>query len=258
MKKSTKVTLIIFLVLLVDQCLKIWVKTNMHYGEEIKMLGLNWALIHFVENNGMAFGISLGGDYGKLALSIFRIIAVGFLVYYLRVLIRAKASMGLLASFALILAGAVGNILDSAFYGMIFSESPYHGGLATLFPAEGGYAGFLHGKVVDMLYFPIINGTFPSWFPFWGGEKFLFFRPVFNIADFAITCGVLNILLFQRSFFSNPPGEEEAETADESSGTPEQKDENEAETSPSEPTAVTSEDPKPSTPGSPEEKPVSE
>lgn len=189
------------LVLIVDQAVKIWVKTNMEYGEDFQILGQSWALIHFVENNGMAFGMSLGGSYGKLLLSVFRVIAVGFLIYYLRMLLRSGANMGLMVSFALILAGALGNILDSAFYGLIFSESPYHGGLAEMFPEEGGYASFLHGKVVDMLYFPIINTYLPDWVPFWGGEHFLFFKPVFNIADTAISVGVFNILLFQRSFF---------------------------------------------------------
>ena len=146
MKKSIQISLIIFFVLLIDQTLKVWVKTNMEIGEEISILGLDWALIHFVENNGMAFGISLGGNYGKLALSLFRIIAVGFLVYYINFLIKLKAKTGLLVSFALILAGALGNILDSAFYGLIFSASHYHGGVATLFPAEGGYAGFFVWK----------------------------------------------------------------------------------------------------------------
>ena len=218
MKKSTKITAVVLLVLLLDQALKIWVKTNMEYGEEIQLLGLKWALIHFVENNGMAFGISLGGDYGKLALSLFRIIAVGFLVYYIRVLIQAKSNFGLLVSFGLILAGALGNIIDSAVYGLIFSESPYHGGLAELFPAEGGYASFLHGKVVDMLYFPIFQGNFPDWFPFWGGEPFLFFKPVFNIADMSITIGVFNILLFQRSFFNAEEEEEKAASSEEEIG----------------------------------------
>jgi len=182
----------------------------MSYGEEIKILGLNWALIHFVENNGMAFGISLGGDSGKLALSLFRILAVFFLGYYIRVLIRSGASLGLLCCFALILAGALGNILDSAFYGLIFSETPFHsGGVATLFPKGGeGYAGFLYGKVVDMFYFPILKGTFPDWLPFWGGERYLFFRPVFNIADTSITTGVISLLVFYRSFFSGNPKKE--------------------------------------------------
>ncbi len=175
----------------------------MEYGDEIQIFGLNWALIHFVENNGMAFGLQLGGDYGKLVLSLFRIVAVGFLIYYIRFLIKEKANFGLQLSFALILAGAVGNIIDSAFYGLIFSESSYHGGVAQLFPPEGGYGTFLHGKVVDMLYFPMIEGNFPEWFPIWGGNHFMFFKPVFNIADTAISVGVINILLFQRSFFSH-------------------------------------------------------
>ena len=175
MKNSTKVILLIAGVLLLDQIVKIWVKTHMEYGDEIFIFGMSWARIHFVENNGMAFGLSLGGEYGKLALSLFRVLAVGFLGYYIYHLIQNKASFGLLTCFALILAGALGNILDSAFYGLIFSESPYHGGLATLFPPEGGYSSFLHGKVVDMLYFPMVDGTFPDWLPIWGGEHFLFF-----------------------------------------------------------------------------------
>ncbi len=163
-----------------------------------------WARIHFVENNGMAFGFELWEPYGKLILSLFRIIAVGFLIYFIRKLIESKASMGLLISFSLILAGAIGNILDSAFYGLIFSASPYHSGPpAQLFPEGGGYETFLYGKVVDMFYFPLYDGFFPEWFPFWGGERFEFFKPVFNIADVSISTGVISILLFQRSFFSS-------------------------------------------------------
>lgn len=166
------------------------------------MLGQSWALIHFVENEGMAFGITLGGEYGKLALSLFRIAAVCFLFYYLRLLLRSKVSFGLITSFSLILAGAIGNILDSAFYGLIFSESSPHGP-GVMFPEGGGYASFLHGKVVDMFYFPMYEGFFPKWVPVWGGEHFQFFRPVFNVADAAITVGVLSLLLFFRSFFSS-------------------------------------------------------
>ncbi|TXB63301.1 lipoprotein signal peptidase [Phaeodactylibacter luteus] len=201
MKKSLLITFIVLAVLVADQALKIWVKTHMEYGEEFSLLGLDWALIHFVENNGMAFGMTLGGAYGKLALSVFRIIAVAFLIYYLRTLIRGGVSSGVLIGFALILAGAMGNILDSAFYGIIFSESPYHGGLAELFPEGGGYSSFLHGKVVDMFYFPLVNTYLPDWVPIWGGEHIMFFKPVFNIADAAISTGVIYILLFQRSFF---------------------------------------------------------
>lgn len=180
----------------------------MVYNDYFTLLGFEWARIHFVENNGMAFGISLGGEYGKLALSLFRIIAVIALGYYIRLLIKAGASLGILVSFALILAGALGNILDSAFYGLIFSES-YHGQVATMFPEEGGYAGFLHGKVVDMLHFPMFSGTYPEWIPFLGGKFYTFFSPVFNLADSSITIGVLYILIFQRQFFKTDPNQQE-------------------------------------------------
>lgn len=203
LNKSFRIIALILFVLIIDQALKIWIKTNFQYGEEMYIFGLEWARLHFVENEGMAFGITLGGEYGKLALSLFRIAAVGFLIYYLRMLIKAQASFGLVACFALILAGAIGNIIDSAFYGVIFSESPYHApGVATMFPEGGGYSSFLHGRVVDMFYFPMFDGTLPSWFPIWGGEYFQFFRPVFNVADASITTGVLSLLLFHRGFFS--------------------------------------------------------
>jgi signal peptidase II len=170
----------------------------MRLGEEFSVIG-DWFIIHFTENPGMAFGMQFGGDFGKLALSIFRIIAVLGIGYYIYKLCKEKAPQGLIISFSLIFAGALGNIIDSAFYGLIFSESYYQ--TATFLPAEGGYAPFLYGKVVDMLYFPLISGTFPNWFPIWGGDEFLFFRPVFNVADVSISVGVGLIILFQRKFF---------------------------------------------------------
>jgi signal peptidase II len=201
-KKSVVVILILFVVLAIDQALKIWVKTHFCYGEERAILGLTWARLNFVENPGMAFGWKFGGEYGKLALSLFRIAAIGFLIYYIARLVKSSVSYGVLISFSLILAGAIGNIIDSALYGMIFSDSDWHclTGPAKLFPAEGGYGKFLHGKVVDMLFFPL-----------WHSEtgEVLFFQPVFNIADSSITLGVLNILLFQRRYFS---GSDESET----------------------------------------------
>ncbi len=200
MTKSTKVILLVLFVLILDQSLKIWVKLSFPLRYEQLLFGLEWARLRFEENPGMAFGWQLPEPYGKLLLSLFRIFAVSLLIYFIRQLIQAKAKTGLLLSFALILAGALGNIIDSAFYGMIFSGS-FHG-VATLFPESGGYASFLHGQVVDMLYFPMFEGYFPEWFPFWGGEYFRFFRPVFNIADAAITIGVLSIILFHRSFFN--------------------------------------------------------
>lgn len=173
----------------------------MEYNQEIAIMGLSWAKLRFIENNGMAFGFSMGGDNGKLFLSVFRIIAVSGLIYFINFLLKNNASKGMLISFALILAGAIGNIIDSAFYGMIFSESPYHGGLADLFPEQGGYSGFLYGKVVDMLYFPIAQGRLPEWFPFWPNRQVLFLRAVFNLADLYITVGVLSTIIFHRSFF---------------------------------------------------------
>lgn len=203
--------IIVFVVLLIDQAFKIWIKTNMYLGQEFPVLG-EWFLIHFTENNGMAFGLQLGGDIGKLALSVFRILAVGGIVYYLYKLTQKESTRpGLVVAMSLILAGAVGNILDSAFYGLIFNDS--YNQIAEFMPPEGGYAPFLFGKVVDMLYFPIVEGTFPEWVPIWGGEYFQFFRPVFNIADSAITIGISMIILFQKRYFEEESTEKAKETA---------------------------------------------
>jgi len=207
--KTLKIVLIVMGVLIADQVLKIYIKTHFQYGEDLPLFGASWAYFNFVENNGMAFGLSLGGEYGKLALSLFRIVAVVFLWIYIQRLIKNQAHFGLLVSFALIFAGAVGNIIDSTFYGLIFSESFYHGGVATMFPEGGGYAGLLHGKVVDMLYFPVIDSHWPSWFPFWGGERLEFFKPVFNIADASISTGVGILLVFYNRFFKDEDKKEE-------------------------------------------------
>ena len=199
MKGYSKPVLLIIIILLVDQISKFWVKLNMTIGQDFKVLGDKF-LIHFIENPGMAYGMEFGGEYGKLFLSVFRIIAVMGIGYGLHYMVKKKYNRGFILNVALIFAGALGNIIDSAFYGLIFSEStPFS--KAVLFPDGGGYATFLHGKVVDMLYFPLISGTFPTWFPIWGGEDFLFFRPVFNIADSAISVGVFLILIFQKRYF---------------------------------------------------------
>lgn len=191
---------IVALLLIIDQALKIWVKTNMMLGEEYNIIG-DWFIIHFIENNGMAFGMELAGKFGKVLLSVFRIVAVFGIGYYLYQLTKKKAPNGLIISISLVLAGALGNIIDSAFYGILFSDS--YPQVATFLPEGGGYASFLHGKVVDMFYFPIVDGYFPDWIPFWGGDHFVFFRPVFNVADSAISIGIGVLLLFQRNYFKD-------------------------------------------------------
>lgn len=187
---------IILLVLVADQVLKVWVKLTFFYDSAIPLFG-DWAYLHFIENRGMAFGMEFGGEWGKLLLSLFRIIAVAGIGYALVRMTRTGARGIQIASVALIFSGALGNIIDSTFYGLVFSaSSPFQ--KAVLFPAEGGYAPFLHGAVVDMFYFPLWEGRLPEWLPVWGGEHFLFFRPVFNIADAAITSGVVLFILVQR------------------------------------------------------------
>ncbi|WDF68074.1 lipoprotein signal peptidase [Sphingobacterium oryzagri] len=208
MKAYTRPILLISIILLVDQISKFWVKLNMLIGQGFNVLGDKFQ-IHFIENNGMAYGMEFGGEFGKLFLTLFRIIAVAGIGYGLYYMVKNKYHRGFILNVALIFAGALGNILDSTFYGLLFSEStPFE--KATLFPADGGYASIFHGKVVDMLYFPLIEGNFPDWFPIWGGEHFLFFRPVFNVADSAISVGVVLILLFQRRYFKEEHVEKES------------------------------------------------
>lgn len=193
-----KSALFIVVLLILDQVFKIWIKTHLMLGEEFPVLG-DWFIIHFIENNGMAFGMELAGKWGKIFLSLFRIVAICGIGWYLNDLCKKKAPKGLILSIGLIFAGAMGNIIDSAFYGMIFNGSYYQ--VASFLPEAGGYSSFLHGKVVDMLYFPLVDGNFPSWFPVWGGDHFVFFRPVFNMADSYITIGVTLILLFHKKYF---------------------------------------------------------
>lgn len=190
--------LIIFFILFFDQVFKFWIKTHLMLGEEISVIK-NFFILHFTENNGMAFGFEFGVNYGKLILSLFRLIAIILIMWYLYKLCIRKANTGLIIGFSLILAGAIGNIIDSAFYGLIFNDSYFQ--IAGFLPKDGGYGTFLHGKVVDMLYFPIIKGHYPDWFPFFKNEEFIFFRPVFNIADSSISVGVIYMILFQRKFF---------------------------------------------------------
>ena len=200
MSKLQKSILIVVLILLVDQVLKIWIKTHMTMGEEFSVIG-SWFRIHFVENNGMAFGFEFGGDYGKVFLSLFRVVAVFGIGWYILKLIKRGLPMGFIACVSLIFAGAIGNIIDSAFYGLIFNDS--YGQVSTLFPEGGGYASFLHGRVVDMFYFPLFSGVLPHWVPFVGGTDFEFFRPVFNVADSSISIGIFSIILFYRKQFNN-------------------------------------------------------
>jgi len=198
-----KALLVIFLVLFFDQALKIYIKFTMTLGEDIPMIG-DWFKLYFTENYGMAFGMQFGGEWGKLSLSIFRILAIIAIGIYLYLITRKKnTSTGLIVSISMIMAGAMGNIIDSAFYGLIFTQSSYH--TVAEFASTGqGYAGFLHGRVVDMLYFPIINlqqSELPAWFPdFLVGYdgRFVFFRPIFNLADSSITIGVFWLILFER------------------------------------------------------------
>jgi len=203
--KAKQIIFLILAILLIDQGSKFYIKLNYYTGEEHNVFG-TWFRLHFVENEGMAWGWKFGGEFGKIALTLFRLAAVIWGSFLIRNFIRQKQHKGFLICAALIYAGALGNLIDSLFYGLIFEASnPFTQNVATFLPAGGGYAGLFHGKVVDMLYFPIItNSHYPSWIPIVGGEEFEFFRPVFNVADMAISTGVIAILIFQNKFFNRP------------------------------------------------------
>ncbi len=201
LSKGSLISILIILLLVIDQVIKFAVKLNMTLGESIPVFG-EWFQICFIENNGMAFGMQFGGSIGKLALSLFRVVLIGAIIIYLRKLLKkGDTPTGVLVGLSLVLVGAIGNVIDCLFYGEIFSASTYTK-VAQLFPPDGGYTGLLYGKVVDMFYFPIINTTWPDWMPYCGGKEFIFFRPVFNFADACISVSVIYMLIFQRKFFS--------------------------------------------------------
>lgn len=199
-----KAGIIIILILLIDQIFKIYIKTHFALGDEVEIF--DWFRLLFVENEGMAWGTKIPGAYGKLALTLFRLAAIFGIGYWLWDSSRKGGSKILIISIALIFAGAFGNIIDSVFYGIIFDDS--YGHVATFLPEAGGYANLFHGKVVDMLYFPIWKGYLPTWIPIWGGGYFTFFEPVFNIADSSISVGVAMLLVFNKKAFPKEKEEE--------------------------------------------------
>ncbi|MBS1773222.1 MAG: lipoprotein signal peptidase [Bacteroidetes bacterium] len=201
--KYRNALLIIFFIIFVDQLLKIYIKTHFYIGEPVNLIG-NWCKLHFIENEGMAYGMKLGqADVAKLILTLFRLGAVIFGFYLLKRLIKKGYKKGVIICGSLILAGALGNLIDSIFYGMIFSESSFH--IAKFVPWGQGYGKLFHGKVVDMLYFPIIETHYPMWVPKLGGREFVFFEPIFNIADAAISTGVITLLVFQKRLLHHKP-----------------------------------------------------
>lgn len=194
MKELRKPLILILLILVIDQLIKIYVKTHFAIGDDVKVLGLDWFRIHFLENKGMAFGMSFGNTIGKFLLTLIRLVLSVAIFIYMNKLIKKGEKKIIIYSFALIFAGAVGNIIDCLFYGIIFNESTVFAA-ATMFPAEGGYAPFLFGRVVDMFYFPLVDTTWPDWVPFVGGNNFRFFNAIFNFADASITIGVVLLLV---------------------------------------------------------------
>lgn len=207
--KLRHVILLISIIIIVDQALKIWIKTSHPTGEVLRVFGLDWFRLHFIENPGMAWGWKFGNETGKMILTLFRLAAVIFGTWYLGKIVKQQYSRGFIVCAALIYAGALGNLIDSMFYGMIFDKGLHYdaaineyvtySGIAEF--SSNGYSSFLHGSVVDMLYFPIIKSNFPSWMPFVGGQDFEFFSPIFNIADASISIGVITLLVFQKRFF---------------------------------------------------------
>lgn len=202
MKRNTKIVItVIIILLLLDQISKVWIKTNMSIGESIMVFG-DWFQIRFIENKGAAFGFQFGGEFGKLMLSVIRIFLIGFIIYYINLLLKKREKLSLVIGISLILCGAIGNLIDSIFYGVIFSESTVWQ-VAEFVPIGEGYSSWLHGSVVDMLYFPIVDTVLPEWIPWIGGDDFIFFSPIFNGADSYITIGVFYLILFHRKTVLN-------------------------------------------------------
>lgn len=199
LSKGVAISLFVTGLLIIDQIIKIVVKLNMAIGDSIYVFGQEWFQICFTENSGFAFGLKFGGDFGKIFLTLFRIALITFIIFFIkkRLLKEKEVSTGLLVGISLVLVGAIGNVIDCIFYGQLFSESTWFD-TATFLPEGGGYAPLLMGKVVDMFYFPIIDTTLPEWVPFKGGERFVFFRAIFNFADACISVGGIYLLLFQR------------------------------------------------------------